>query len=199
MRKLMLLSLVALTTGISYAESITTLFARNNGGALGGAVYFDVTVGPLPLEIKAYDTNTAELVPFGWTVYAVVGNSAGNETNPGFWGAPVATGSGVGMGINNPSPVTLDNTFILDANTKYAMALVMGPEAGHDYTNGNGPNQNYSNANVALALGQATNVPFTGNVFSPRVWNGTIFYNKIPEPATVSLLVVGGLALLRRR
>ncbi len=55
------------------------------------------------------------------------------------------------------------------------------------------------NADVTLTLGSATNVPFTGNVFSPRVWNGTVRYDVVPEPATLGLLVLGGLALLRRR
>ena len=54
-------------------------------------------------------------------------------------------------------------------------------------------------ADVTLTLGSATNVPFTGGVFSPRVWNGTMYYDVIPEPATLGLLLLGGLALLRRR
>jgi hypothetical protein len=80
------------------------------------------------------------------------------------------------MGEDNPSPVWLDNTFDLDADTLYGMALVMGPTAGHDYTNGDGTNQYYSNADLDLECGSATNVPFSGNIFSPRVWNGTMCY-----------------------
>jgi hypothetical protein len=55
------------------------------------------------------------------------------------------------------------------------MALVMGPEAGHDYTNG--PLGPYSNADIQLDLGSASNVPFTANIFNPRVWNGTMYYD----------------------
>ena len=198
MRKFVVLALLALMiTSVANAGSITTLFTAGNSGSFGGAVYFDVTVGAMPIEVTGYDTNSNEAVQFDWTVYAAPGTYAGNETNVAFWGAPVATGTGQGMGLNNPSPVTLTGTFVLDANTTYGMALVIGSNAGHDYTNG--PLGPYSNADVTLTLGSASNVPFSGNIFSPRVWNGTVYYDVIPEPATLSLLALGGLALLRRR
>src|SRR5690606_16840025 len=43
-------------------------------------------------------------------------------------------------------------------------------------TNGDGSNENYSNADLSMALGAASNVPFTGGIFSPRIFNGTIHY-----------------------
>src|SRR5690606_9679276 len=44
-------------------------------------------------------------------------------------------------------------------------------------TNGTGSNETYSNADLAINCGSATNVPFTAPIFSPRVWNGTVHYN----------------------
>src|SRR5439155_19234464 len=85
-----------------------------------------------------------------------------------------------GAGTNNPTHVTLSNPIPLNAGTLYGIALVADPSFGHYYTNGNGSNQNYSNADLALFLGSATNVPFTAPVFSPRVWNGTIYYGGGP-------------------
>ncbi len=197
MKRIAILSLlVLLAPAVADAGQITTLFARGNGGSNGGAVYFDVSVGANPLVVTAFDTNTAELVPFGWTVYTVPGTRVGNETNAAAW-TQVATGTGQGMGIDIPSPVALNGTFQLAANTSYGMALVMGLEAGHDYTNG--PLGPYSNADVTLDLGGASNVPFTASIFDPRVWNGTIYYDVVPEPATLCLLALGGLALIRRR
>ncbi len=204
MRKAVLTTLLALVipSAVYAQSSITTLFNRNNGGSNGGAVYFDVTVGSNPIEIVGYDTNTADLVNFGWTVYTLEGSSVGNETNMGLW-TQVATGTGQGMGNNIPSPVELNNSFVLDANTQYGMALVIGPEAGHDYSGtGTSPapgELHYENADLELDLGSALNVPFSGTPFRPRIWNGTIYYNVIPEPASLSLLALGGLALLRRR
>ena len=77
--------------------------------------------------------------------------------------------------------------------------------ADHDYTNTgqNGALASYSNLDLTLTFGTATNVPFTGGVFNPRTWNGTINYDvqAVPLPAAVWLFLtaLGGLGLFGRR
>ena len=200
MRKLILLSVLALATSISTADTITTLFADNNSGGLGGGVYFDVTVGALPIEITGYEVNspTAPGAAIAFEVYTHAGGHAGNESSPAGWNLE-ATGSGTTAGSDLHSIVPLNSRFVLAANTTVGMAITLGSAAAHRYTNGNGANQHYEDANVAMDLGTATNIFFSGSAFSPRVWNGTIHYNVIPEPATLTLLAIGGLALIRRR
>src|SRR5438093_2767741 len=158
-------------------NSITTLFASNNNGSPGGAVYFDLTVAAVPITVTSLDLNTASTSPFSnMQVWVLPGMTfQGHETNMALW-TQVATGSGTGAGLNLPTHVTLSNPIPLLAGTLYGIALVADPSFAHYYTNGNGSNQNYSNADLALFLGSATNVPFTAPVFSPRVWNGTIYY-----------------------
>ena len=196
MKGIVAVGAVLVIASAANAQSLTTLYAANNSGSFGGAAYFDVIVGPNALTITGYDTNTNEMVTFGWEVWITDPGVSylGNEANPAAW-TQVATGTGVGMGINVPSPVTLNNTFGLDANTLYGMALVIGPEAGLDYTNG--PLGPYSNADLTLELGSTSNVPFSGSPFNPRIWNGTIYYT--PGPGVLALLGLAGLVRRRRR
>ena len=102
--------------------------------------------------------------------------SVGNETNMALW-TQVATGSGTGAGHRFADSRDLIEPVSLNAGTLYGIALVADPAITHFYTNGNGSNQNFSNADLSLVLGSATNVPFTAPVFSPRVWNGTVYYS----------------------
>ena len=165
-------------TGSDATNSITTLFTSNNFGNPGGANYFDLTVASNPISVTAFDINTAETVAFSNVrVYVLPGmTSVGHETNMALW-TQVATGSGTGAGVDLPTHVTLSNPFPLTAGTLYGIAVVADPAITLHYTNGNGSNQNYSNADLSLVLGSTSNVPFTAPVFSPRVWNGTVYYD----------------------
>ncbi len=163
-------------TGGGTVGSLTTLFASGNNGSPGGAVYFDVTVGPTDIEITDIDINTGDPGSFTMDVYTLVGSYAGNEANSAAWGAPVAVGSGTGAGLDSPSNAVLDNPITLTAGTTYGMALVLDSTHSHYYTNGDGSNQNYSNADLSMALGSASNTPFSTPIFAPRIFNGTLHY-----------------------
>jgi len=161
---------------------LTTLFAGGNGGGAGGAVYFDVTAVE-DVSLTALDLHTGETGAFTVEVYAIPdGTYVGNENNAGAW-TLVATGSGDAQGAGTPSLATLDAAVSLTAGTTYGMALVMDADHGHDYTNGDGTNQNYATPELEFAGGSATNVPFTGNVFSPRVFNGRFYYDYLGTTA----------------
>jgi hypothetical protein len=184
---------------------ITTLYATNNNGSPGGAVYFDVTVGSNPIQIDRFEVNTlaAGGSMFGFQAFTRVGTWVGNTSSSAGWTLS-ATGTGTAAGTDMPSPVALNAPFMLAANTTYGFSLVLadvggGNSAPHAYTNGTGSNQNFSNADLAVALGGATNTPFGGSPFMPRVWNGSIYYTVVPAPASLALLGLGGLVAGRRR
>ncbi len=181
------------------AASITTLYDSNNHGNYGGAVYFDLMTGSNTLSITGFETNTSCDDPFGFEVFTLLGTSVGNELDASLW-TSAATGTGIGSGTDDPSLITLDNFFTLDANTTYGIAIVLDGPAGdarHYYTNGTGANQRYSNSDLRLELGSASNVPFLypDRFYEPRVWNGTITYTTAaipnPEPASWILFAVG--------
>ncbi len=181
--------------GSTTTNSLTTLFNTNNNGALGGAVYFDVTIGPNDIEVTDFEINTAEGGAITMNVYTLLGTYVGNQGNAAAWGAPTATGNGTGAGINNPSLVTLGTAITLSANTTYGIALTLDNAHGHRYS-GSGTNPapgalSYSNADLSMSLGTAANVPFTGAGFTPRIFNGTIIYDI--TTSSVPYTVISGL------
>jgi len=181
----------------AHAASISTLYASDNGGSPGGAVYFDLEVASNDLIITGFETNFSGNSAFNdfeaWLLYGTT--SQGNESSSNW--VQVATGSGVAAGDDNPTAITLSNTFTLDANTLYGIALVSSLSTGHEYTDGDGSNQSYSNNDLSLTFGTASNTPFSGVFFNPRVWNGSIQYDPsvsvVPVPAAAWLF---GTALL---
>ncbi len=172
-------TLLLSTVASAQTFCLSTLFARNNGGGFGGAVYFDVNVlNPNGIKVTSLETNTFETVAFTVEVYTTPATSVGNQTNAALW-TLVATGSATGMGGDVPTPIDVTD-FGLAPGT-HGIAIVMGPTAGHDYTNGDGSNQFHADSNLEISLGSASNAAFTGNIFDPRVWNGTICYEEQVE------------------
>src|SRR5690554_5247522 len=159
------------------SDCISTLYSGGNNGSPGGAVYFDVTVDSEDIELTSIDLNI-DGAGTGFTVdvYTIEGTHVGNETNQGAW-TMRTSGSGTSAGEGSPSTATLDDTFVLSANTTYGIALVLDGTHSHYYTNGDGTNEHFENADIALDLGAATNTPFSGTVFTPRVFNGGLCYN----------------------
>lgn len=190
----MCIASILLQTGQTQAELITTLFARNNGGAFGGTVYFDINVlDPNGITVEQLFTNTLDSFSNGnMNVYTRSGTSSGFQTSAAGW-TLISSGSGTGAGVNNPTAFDVTDFVLAQGVTGIAIQSD-GANWGHDYTNGNGGNQFYSNSDLALTLGSATNGLFggPGGVFSPRVWNGSIQYTRnIPEPTTLMLFGIG--------
>jgi hypothetical protein len=163
------------------AQSLSTIYATNNNGSVGGIVYFDIVTGASPITITSLGTNLGVQAAgtYGFTMYTKPGTYLGSESNAGAW-TVATTGTVAGTGITNtPSPVTMGSV-VLGAGTTTGVALVLAgggqPSASHYYTNGTGSNQSYSNSDLTINLGAANNVPFAASPFTPRVWNGTINY-----------------------
>jgi hypothetical protein len=171
-------------------SQLSTLFASNGGGSLGGQMFLDAVVtNPAGIVVSQVDLNTgvAAGTPFTLSLYTIPNSSNGNYNSPGLW-TLVAQGQGISAGTDQHSVVELPD-FTLPAGG-WGVSLVLGSTAGHRYTNGNGVNQFYFDPDLTLALGAALNVPWTGSPFTPRVWNGTIRYG-CPSTVPVAYCTAG--------
>jgi hypothetical protein len=172
------LVLAALLGASAPAQSLTTLFAWDNGRSPGCTVFFDINVtNPAGMRITSFDVNVSEAAstPFTIDVYVTPNTYVGNDLTPGVW-VKVASGSGLTAGVNNPSPADT-NDFLLPAGS-HGIAIYY-PNTNVRYTNGTGSNQMYSNNDATLTLGIARSTLFGGTLFNPRVWNGTIHYANV--------------------
>jgi len=170
-----LLAAGAVFPGLLLAQSpLTTTYANNNGGSPGGSVYFDLTLNT-GIAITQLDTNTSGLSGT-LDLYTTPTTYSGNELNPGAW-TLVATGTlTTPGGIGAPSAITFTSPFVLSPGT-FGVQLAANGFA-HSYTNGSGNNQIYSTTEITMNCGSAQNVQQStaGPVFTPRVWNGSIYY-----------------------
>ncbi|MCR9248746.1 MAG: PKD domain-containing protein, partial [bacterium] len=172
-----------ITRSVVPAQQLTTTFADNNGlSAAGPTMMFDMDVlNNKGIAISGLDINTSAAVsaPVTIQMYLTNGTYVGNEANPTPWVLlGTATGTAAGRGV--PSPVAFPNPIYV-APGDYGIALHY-VDVGVAYTNGNGANQMYANVDLSLDLGisrtSTPNAPFTtGGNISPRVWNGTIYYD----------------------
>ena len=54
----------------------------------------------------------------------------------------------------------------------------------------------YNNGVLELRAGSANNIAFNSGVFSPRVWNGVVYYGPAGPPPVIPSLSFWGLMLL---
>ena len=203
------LALATVCASASAQFTISTLFASNNNGNTTGAVYYDLVTGANEVTITGMDWNMFEQVGtgFGISVWSIPGTASGFEQDRTGWSFETG-GTGVAAGTDLPSVLTLSDPIVLAANTTTGFMNHVSTVA-LAYTNGlgsttygDGSNQTFSDANLTINLGAATNSPWTegtAGFFSPRIANMTIRYDAIPEPASMIALGIGVAALLARR
>lgn len=175
------LSAALVATPLVAQGSLTTTFAGGNSGTTTWTNQLDITVlNPAGVTITAFDVNCENTraggvgSPFSLDVYVtpVGGTYVGNETNAAVW-TLVSTGNSVSGPLGTPTNVDVQD-FVLPPGV-YGMALHYQGTA-MAYTNGNGSNQSYANADIQLDLGSSTTGLFGSPVYNPRVWNGTVYY-----------------------
>lgn len=187
MPRLLLATLVAVLPAAgaaAQAQTLSTLFTSNNGGSSGWVVMFDATVSnlnPLGLRITGVDVNCSATAatPVTVNVYITPTTYVGVERNAAAW-TLVGSGDAISAARNSPTFVDIGD-FELPPGTWGLAVQTVG--SGQAYTNGTGSNQSYSDQNLSLQLGAALASQFlsSGTLFSPRVWNGSIYYAAVGD------------------
>jgi len=165
--------LLTLSTALLRGQApLQTLFSSNNQGSAGGMVYFDLEVQTAAgVSITRLDVNVAAPAT-ELEVYVVAGGRSGNEGSPGAW-TLVARGPLQFAGVDQPSSVCLGPGFSLGQGV-HGVAL-RGDGLVHRYTNSQ-TLQTFADADLQLTAGAASNQPFGGAQYEPRVWNGAVHY-----------------------
>lgn len=188
-----LLFLLSISLASANAGTLTTTFASNNGQS-GNA--FDILVST-PLYITGFDLN----VNSGTTnieVYTKSGTWVGFDSTPAAWTQVADVLNVTGAGVNLPTHVSFSPIFF---PTGTSALYVTTTGLGVNYTDGTGVG-NVAASNSDLSILQGAGIQYKlATTFTPRIWNGTIYYSTVPEPSTFALLGLGGAALfwLRRR
>jgi hypothetical protein len=157
----------------STQSPLTTTFATNNNGNVGGGIYFDltpqvsITVAALDLDFSSAPGTAGSV-----EVYTCFGSRVGNQTNLAAW-TLVSSGTATAAGPGLPTPVAI-TPFALAPGTVGVALKAIG--LAHAYTNGNGANQSASTLELTIQCGEASNVAFTGGLFTPRVVNCNLYY-----------------------
>ncbi|MCB9885370.1 MAG: hypothetical protein H6838_07750 [Planctomycetes bacterium] len=174
-------------SSLSAQTGVTTLYAGGNSLNSPGSVMFDATVlNPDGLVVTSFDINCENTRngPIGSVfqidiyITALGGTYVGNEGNPAVW-TKVAEGTGVSGAISTPTPVDTSDFFLPQGRFGMAINFVIPTGAlgtAFAYTNGTGLNQSYADANLQLDLGSSGSGIFSPTVYTPRVFNGTVYY-----------------------
>lgn len=207
-----ILCLVVALGCVAGIASAATLDANpppaNNGGSTGWAMFFDLTATAPGITVTELVTASTAAAGANYSVeiFTRSGSALGGPVGSGPGSSPAGwTSLGTAVATQGPLgstgvslPIDIPDIMLTMGQTTGVAVQFTG--AGPRYFGtGSAPLQTFSDPNLTLVTGDARSAPFTtgGSFFSSRALVGSLTY--IPEPASMLLLSLGGLALLRRR
>lgn len=165
----------------SASNNITTTFAAGNnhrGNMFDIVAINDITIDSVYAHPQA--NTTIE-------IYYKVGSFSGSENNAGAW-TLVGSAAVTAQAQGTPTPVPLNINVAIPAGQTYAFYVTSSNVAvSLNYTDGTAQGAVYvSDANMQVLQGVGLEYPFSGSPFSPRMWNGTIYYSTNTGAASFS-------------
>ncbi|MCP5090258.1 MAG: hypothetical protein GY949_04970, partial [Gammaproteobacteria bacterium] len=169
------LAILAFAGTSAHAQTtLSTLYLGGNGKAsgTGWTCQMDFTVSHA-IRVAAFELNAlAGTGTIDVYMTAAGGTYVGNELNPAVWTLVSSSASFVSNGFGVPTVATMNTPFIVNPGVYGVKILLNG--VGLHYTNGDGTNQSYSNADLQIDLGSVTTL--SGAIWNPRVFNGGVTY-----------------------
>jgi LPXTG-motif cell wall-anchored protein len=170
--------------GASVFPHLTTLYAAD---ANANGIMFNLDVlSAEDLMIESFDINlTDENNPASISVYIREGGYSGYEHTPDAWtlaGSAVVTA----MGKNNITHLPVGGIRLTAGKTYgiYMFATDSDMVPRFRYTLAE-TEPAYADANLRLWGGAGQYAPpFEGSLYTPRIWNGTVYYTFVPIPQT---------------
>ena len=162
------------------------MFGSDSGGLEGWSVLFDLTVlDPDGLLITDLDVNINSVTPVGTAfsldIYTRSGTAVGFAENGGIGWTLATSGTGVAAAEGSPSPVNLLDFLVAPGVT--GIAIVYNNAGPAYFTD----SLTFGNADLSLT-GYAVTANqfglFSGDIFAPRTWAGTITYQTHCQPRT---------------
>lgn len=168
------------------ADSLRTTYAAGNGQ--NGAMFDVIPNQSMRLDSLAFVSQTAG--SYAVSVYYRNGTYVGNQLVAANWTLLQTTTMNVVTG-ENKIILTGNNKLNMNANQTYGMYVTFGGTLS--YTNGT---NTYTNGKVTINAGDGISGTF-GGTFSPRTWNGTLYFgggcagSRVPVTATINPLLQG--------
>ncbi|MBN1598315.1 MAG: hypothetical protein JW894_08470 [Bacteroidales bacterium] len=155
--------------GISEAisEELSTLFAHTNNS---NGNMFDI-IAHQDITVDSFDINIIDNLQHNVEIYYKQGTYVGFENNPAAW-ILLGDFTVFGNGLDNPARVRAGGLSVEEGETVGIYITLTDGNVG--YTN-SGVDAN--NDDITIDCGVGLIYPF-GTVYSPRSWNGTVFYSK---------------------
>ena len=164
------------TVHYSLGYALTTTFASNNnqsGNMFDIVAAADVTITGLDLNLAA---GTWDI-----EVYAVTGGGShvGVENLPGAWTLMATVPGLVSNGADVPTPLSVNPAIQVPIGGTRGIYVTCTSGTGMRYTSGLAAPLGAvvaADATVQILMGRGVVYPF-GTTFTPRLWNGTLYYS----------------------
>lgn len=172
------LAVLLLTAAANAQASITTLFTGIAHGNVGNCLYFDVTVPSgdgvivrgLQVHLESLPNTLGTI-----EVYTCAGGRGTNQTTPAAW-TLATSGAVTAAGLSLASTAAIGEFYLPPGTTGIALRAI---GVTHRYTHNLPSNSSWSNGQLTITGGEATNVPFSGTILTPRMPNVTLQYDSL--------------------